>query len=314
MQLNGTFDVKLGKSFMDPSSATYMTMRCDFMPASVDRTQPGTIKVDEGKELVVNLPNVASVGAGSTVFRGSARPVQKECMLIYNKRTGELTLERIAYAVQLKKTREECKPTHPATTTTGSADTQSDAAQSTSHQHLTDTAADGSSSSSLPSRKPTDPVPSKPPTTGSKTRTLSSSSSSSGSSTSGSSGSSAAGGGRGRGANEEYDNKSSPADGSVSSDMDDSTDEEGNTTDGDSDSVTDSSSLSADRPRANDKPPTSSVASLPQRSSVHDTFQKKATTTSGPTNPSTNSRYLPAHRKLIEHDLKLSDSDSDDMS
>ncbi|KAA3673631.1 ELL-associated factor [Paragonimus westermani] len=86
MQLNGTFDVKLGKSFMDPSSATYMTMRCDFMPASVDRTQPGTIKVDEGKELVVNLPNVASVGAGSTVFRGSARPVQKECMLIYNKR------------------------------------------------------------------------------------------------------------------------------------------------------------------------------------------------------------------------------------
>ncbi|KAF7256491.1 hypothetical protein EG68_06848 [Paragonimus skrjabini miyazakii] len=314
MQLNGTFDVKLGKSFMDPSSATYMTMRCDFMPASVDRTQPGTIKVDEGKELVVNLPNVASVGAGSTVFRGSARPVQKECMLIYNKRTGELTLERIAYAVQLKKTREECKPTHPATTTTGSADTQSDAVQSASHQHLTDTAADGSSSSSLPNRKPTDPVLSKPPTTGSKTRTLSSSSSSSsGSSTSGSSESSAAGGGRGQDANEEYENKSSPAGGSVSSDMDDSTDEEGNTTDGDSDSVSDSSSLSAGRPRANDKPPTSSVAALPQRSSVHDTFQKKATTSSGPTNHPTNSRYLPAHRKLIEHDLKLSDSDSDDM-
>ncbi|KAA3673630.1 uncharacterized protein DEA37_0009071 [Paragonimus westermani] len=250
------------------------------------------------------LPHFISNESGSKVYAG------------HGGTTGELTLERIAYAVQLKKTREECKLTHSATTTTGSADTQSDAVQSTSHQHLTDTAADGSSSSSLPNRKPTDPVLSKPPTTGSKTRTLSSSSSSStGSSTSGSSGrSSVADGGRGRDANEEYDNKSSAAGGSVSSDMDDSTDEEGNTSDGDSDSVSDSSSLSGGRPRVNDKPPTSSVASLPQRSTVHDTFQKKVTTSSGPANPPTNSRYLPAHRKLIEHDLKLSDSDSDDMS
>lgn len=91
MQLNGTFDVKLGKSFLEPSSATYITMRCDFMPASVDRTKPGSIRVDESKEVVVNLPNVASVAAGSTVFRGSARPVQKECILIYNKRVRFVT-------------------------------------------------------------------------------------------------------------------------------------------------------------------------------------------------------------------------------
>ncbi|KAG5443089.1 chromatin modification- protein VID21 [Clonorchis sinensis] len=128
MQLNGTFDVKLGKSFLDPDAATFMTMRCDFMPASVDRSQPGSIRVDEGKEVVVNLPNVASIGPGSTCFRGSARPVQKECILIYNKRTGELTLERVAHAVQLKKTREERKPTPCLvnTASTSNSETQSD--------------------------------------------------------------------------------------------------------------------------------------------------------------------------------------------
>nr|CAH8868814.1 unnamed protein product [Trichobilharzia regenti] len=39
----------------------------------------------------------------TTTFRGTARSVQKECILIYNKNTHEVT-------VQLKQTREGRKP------------------------------------------------------------------------------------------------------------------------------------------------------------------------------------------------------------
>lgn len=61
-------------------------MRCDFLPASVDRDQPGTIKITNDSEVGVRLPNVSGAEPSSTLFKGNVRPVQKECLLIYNKR------------------------------------------------------------------------------------------------------------------------------------------------------------------------------------------------------------------------------------
>nr|CAH8852590.1 unnamed protein product [Trichobilharzia regenti] len=272
MQLNGTFDVKLGKSFLDRDPTSYMTMRCDFMPASVDRSQPGSIKVNEGNEVVVDMPNVTSTTLeATTTFRGTARSVQKECILIYNKKTHELTLERIAHTVQLKKTREGRKP-----------DTA--CLPNSEGSQLLPLPDRSGQESNLKSIRPTPPKR-KPPsdpemmsvtsnTTGQQSlekkthsRTLSSSSSSSGSSS--------------------------------SSDMDaessDSDDDDDDDTVSDSESSSTLSSLSSERKKSakNKQPPSSNTKS-----------DAKAVV-----NPN-----LSAHRKLIEHDLKLSDSDSDSCS
>lgn len=50
-----------------------------------------------------------SDGAGTqhTVFKGSQRPYNKECVLIIDKITGEITLEKLSANIQLKKTRSE---------------------------------------------------------------------------------------------------------------------------------------------------------------------------------------------------------------
>ncbi|VDD80961.1 unnamed protein product [Mesocestoides corti] len=111
MPLQGTYEVKLGQSFIDPSQNYFMTMRCNFLPASVDKDQPGTIKINDDNEVGVRLPNVPGAEQPSTLFKGNIRPVQKECILIYNKATNELTLERISKAAQLKKIRDgsSCK-------------------------------------------------------------------------------------------------------------------------------------------------------------------------------------------------------------
>ncbi|KER21415.1 hypothetical protein X801_09228 [Opisthorchis viverrini] len=289
MQLNGTFDVKLGKSFLDPDAATFMTMRCDFMPASVDRSQPGSIRVDEGKEVVVNLPNVASIGPGSTCFRGSARPVQKECILIYNKRTGELTLERVAHAVQLKKTREERKPTPCLvnTASTSNSETQSDSARRPLVPGDMGAGRDKAGpTTSPPKRKLTEntapPVvsTSKPvANTSAKTRTLSSSSSSSGSLS----------------ASESSDSDTS--NGELSDDA------------SDAETQSQSSNLSSLSESNNTPPRKPAQSQAGQRSAKPSVVTGAKTSTNSPV-----SNYLPAHRKLIEHDLKLSDTDSEDSS
>ncbi|CAH8431423.1 unnamed protein product [Dicrocoelium dendriticum] len=267
MQLNGTYDVKLGKSFLDPNSAKYLTMRCDFMPASVDRTQPGSIKVDDSKEVVVNLPNVASVGSGSTVFRGSARPVQKECILIYNKKTGELTLERIAHAVQLKKTREEQKTTQsnaPASSCS-TIDSQPDPSR---QKKASARNQDNTKPPPVPlsKRKLKDARTSKSAVQSGKPRTLSSSSSCSND-----------GGGSGGG--------------------------RANTSDG-SEGRREAGAVASDTDVDTDSSSSSGLSDVPQSGNSQRAKQMAA--------GSRESSYLPVHRKLIEHDLKLSDSDSDD--
>ncbi|CAH8616600.1 unnamed protein product [Heterobilharzia americana] len=267
MQLSGTFDVKLGKSFLDRDSTSYMTSRFDFMPASVDRSQPGSMKVNESKEVIVNLPNIPNTGTdATTVFRGTARPVQKECFLIYNKKTHELTLERIAHTVLLKKTREERK-----------SDASCPLNSELTQFHSLPGRSDQDSRSVRPSatkRKSNDPeisVPSsnavqqssqKKPT---HSRTLSSSSSSSGTTSSSSSSS---------GSSCDMDVESSESN-------DDSASDSGS-------SSSTLSSLSSGKNKSKSKP-SSNVKS--------DTKTVNAN--------------LAAHRKLIEHDLKLSDSDSD---
>ncbi|OQR77251.1 ell-associated factor Eaf-like [Tropilaelaps mercedesae] len=63
------------------------------------------VDVEQRHQVSVTVPHHDS--SASTVFRGSQRPYQKECVLIIDHRTGEVTLERLSCNVQLKKTRAE---------------------------------------------------------------------------------------------------------------------------------------------------------------------------------------------------------------
>lgn len=125
--LKGSHKVLLGESFTRPEEVEFHTFRYDFKPASVDHSQCGVVEQGapaaaagesqgEGEEPCLNadgvavyLPNVPGSSSTHTAFKGSRRPTQKECVLIIDRRTGRLTLERVQSAVTLKKTRDGIK-------------------------------------------------------------------------------------------------------------------------------------------------------------------------------------------------------------
>ncbi|KAF8796873.1 ELL-associated factor 2 like protein [Argiope bruennichi] len=75
------------------------------MPASTDTTKRATVDIGEGHQVTVTVPHIEGSGTAHTVFKGSKKPYQKECVLIVDHITGEITLEKLAYNVQLKDTR-----------------------------------------------------------------------------------------------------------------------------------------------------------------------------------------------------------------
>ncbi|XP_015903469.1 ELL-associated factor 2 [Parasteatoda tepidariorum] len=98
-------ELKLGKSF--GKGENFHTFRYDFMPASVDTSKRATVDIGDGHQVTVTVPHIEGSGTANTVFKGSKKPYQKECVLIIDHTTGEITLEKLSYNVQLKKTRAE---------------------------------------------------------------------------------------------------------------------------------------------------------------------------------------------------------------
>ncbi|KAM7536225.1 hypothetical protein Aperf_G00000088795 [Anoplocephala perfoliata] len=162
--LQGTYDVKIGQSFTDPSQNGFMTMRCDFLPASVDREQPGQVKITNEKDVDVRLPNVSGADHPSTLFKGNLRQATKECVLIFNKTTGELTLERISKSAQMKNIRDAPpvkKQPEPQLPISQSSQSSSNAPQLSSSKPKVRSMSDSSSGSDA--RRPKS-RPEKPPT------------------------------------------------------------------------------------------------------------------------------------------------------
>nr|CAG4645263.1 EOG090X0IV9 [Leptodora kindtii] len=80
----------------------------DFKPASVDTSKMATVDVLPNNEVTVNVPHCDGAGTAQTsVFRGPKKPYAKECVLIIDHSTGEITLEKLSHNIQLKKTRAE---------------------------------------------------------------------------------------------------------------------------------------------------------------------------------------------------------------
>jgi len=103
----GAHQLKIGNSFQKKGgNSVYHSIKYDFKPFSVDEEQMGTLEVQENKSVSVQLPHVD--GHGSTNYKGNAKPANtKDCILIIDHETGELTLERISNQIMLKKTRPE---------------------------------------------------------------------------------------------------------------------------------------------------------------------------------------------------------------
>ncbi|KAL1464689.1 hypothetical protein WDU94_004313 [Cyamophila willieti] len=95
-------ELKLGSSFTNASKgSSFHTLRYDFKPASMDPNEVAKLDVGASNQVTVTVPH----GSRETVFKGSHKPYQKECVLIIDNVTGEITLEKLSNNVQLKKTR-----------------------------------------------------------------------------------------------------------------------------------------------------------------------------------------------------------------
>ncbi|KAK2184758.1 hypothetical protein NP493_254g03040 [Ridgeia piscesae] len=100
-------ELKLGRSFDHNAPVAFHSVRYDFKPASVDTTQKSIVEIGQGNSVTVSVPHVEGAGTTHTVYKGNKRPSQKECVLIIDHTTGEMTLEKLANTIQLKKTRQE---------------------------------------------------------------------------------------------------------------------------------------------------------------------------------------------------------------
>jgi len=60
---------------------------------------------------VLKLNNLFSIylpessGVPHTVYKGNQREYAKECLMIYDKETGAITIEKLNHNIQVKKTR-----------------------------------------------------------------------------------------------------------------------------------------------------------------------------------------------------------------
>lgn len=109
---NDVRELKLGRSFSSTAGTAFHSIRYDFKPASVDTSKSANVEVGEKNQITVTVPHIEnplSQGSGTahTVFKGSQRPYQRECVLVVDNVTGEITLERLSCNIQLKKTRAE---------------------------------------------------------------------------------------------------------------------------------------------------------------------------------------------------------------
>ena len=65
-----------------------------------------TVDILPNNEVNVTVPHCDGAGTAQTsVFRGPKKSHTKECVLIIDHNTGEITLERLSHNIQLKKTR-----------------------------------------------------------------------------------------------------------------------------------------------------------------------------------------------------------------
>ncbi|XP_011200936.2 ell-associated factor Eaf [Bactrocera dorsalis] len=101
-------DLKLGCTYNPKNTTTaFHTIKYDFKPASVDKSKVALVDVGSNNQVTVTVPNLVSSGVPHTVYKGNHRKYTKECLLIYDRKTGGITFEKLNHNIQVKKTRSE---------------------------------------------------------------------------------------------------------------------------------------------------------------------------------------------------------------
>lgn len=100
-------ELKLGRSFDADGTLSFHSMYYDFKPASIDTAQHAVIDIEQGNKVKVTVPHIEGSSTKQTVYCGSKQPSQKDFALVINHKTGEFVLERLAYKLNLKRTRSE---------------------------------------------------------------------------------------------------------------------------------------------------------------------------------------------------------------
>lgn len=80
----------------------YHTLRYDFKPASINSDEPAKLEFTRDGQVTIKAPNV---GGSICTFRGQRRPHVKECLLIVDNKTGEVTLQKLTDNITVKATR-----------------------------------------------------------------------------------------------------------------------------------------------------------------------------------------------------------------
>ncbi|XP_023018513.1 ELL-associated factor [Leptinotarsa decemlineata] len=104
---NEVRELKIGQSFTNPKTKAFHTLKYDFKPASVDTSKKANVEVPGVNQVTVTVPHLDGADIPHTVFKGSQKPYTKECVLIINRATGEITIEKLNCNIQVKKTRSE---------------------------------------------------------------------------------------------------------------------------------------------------------------------------------------------------------------
>ncbi|KAL7078664.1 hypothetical protein ACQ4LE_002537 [Meloidogyne hapla] len=108
---DGTYEIKIGETFLKGSnnkkSAEFNTLRFDFKPASITDGSEAFLAIssNENNGVQVIVPGETKK---PTIFHGSKKPLKgdKECLLIFDKNTSELRLEKLSANINVKKSRD----------------------------------------------------------------------------------------------------------------------------------------------------------------------------------------------------------------
>lgn len=102
------YELNIGKSFQKGSNTSHHQFKFDFTPASIDKNQEAKVTVGTKNDIMIQVPHVDGSAQPYTQFTGNMQPCStKECVLIYDTRTNEFTLERLQTNFMLKKSRLE---------------------------------------------------------------------------------------------------------------------------------------------------------------------------------------------------------------
>lgn len=77
----------------------------DFVPASIDPNKTSAVDFGYNGKVTITMPNVEGSGTTESVYQGQHKPHQKECVLIIDNETGDITLERLNQGMIVKKAR-----------------------------------------------------------------------------------------------------------------------------------------------------------------------------------------------------------------